>query len=213
MRGVVFDFGSDKTGTTCLAVLGVSGIFMVLSAGEVSFFAECPNTTWLPLGPVKTVPAGLLWADGIERLETAELGAVGPQVHAPGSVDCVPPGAAAAIEPTTATARINEATNSVRDGRQRRLPEGDCLRLPIFFPLVVSVLGRARRSERPVLSSAVAFVLGPFFWRAVARRSLLITLGSLGGYAGRVLGLAVRDPPTRLPLAFPKRNRHRPPAR
>jgi hypothetical protein len=55
---------------------------MVLSAGEVSFFVDCPTTTSFPLGPVKVVPAGPLCAgapcadalcvDDVEAVEFAE---------------------------------------------------------------------------------------------------------------------------------------------
>src|SRR5262245_66286979 len=114
------------------SVDGVNGVASVRSGAEVSFLDDCPTTTWAPLGPVKTEPAGPFW--GADALATAELGVGGFQVQAPGSVVFVPPGAAAASEPTTATARISEATNSIRDGRQRRLPEADCLSLRMYFP-------------------------------------------------------------------------------
>ncbi len=55
-------FPSGSTGTVRCFADGVNGICMVLSAGEVSFFADCPTTTWFPLGPVKVVPAGPLCA-------------------------------------------------------------------------------------------------------------------------------------------------------
>ena len=129
---------------------------MVRRAGEVSFFAECATTTPLPLAPP---PEGAVLAsvDPPAACEVEIAAPVAPpflpQVHAEGS--CVPPVAAAVIVVTTATARIREMTNSVRVGRQSRLPEAaGGLNLRIYFPLVVALPGcpgaqRGRYSPGP----------------------------------------------------------------
>jgi len=135
-RCVVVDLGSGSTGTTCCFVEGVNGVAMVRSGADVSFLDDWPTTTWLPLGPVKVVPAGPLCVADDVVLAVCGPG-WGSQVHAPGSVGCVWAGAAAAIETTTVTARIRETTNSVRDGRQRRLPEADGLNRTRIPPLLL----------------------------------------------------------------------------
>ena len=181
-------------------------------AGEVSFLADCATTT-LPLLPALPEVAALLTADPLPALEDEAAAPVPPppvlHVHADGS--CVPPVATAAIDATTATPRIREQTNSVRVGCQSRLPEAGCLNLRMCLtPSLSSLRIAPGRSERPVLSGARASLRASGVGGAVVGRLPLVRLGSLGGHSVRVLGLAVRDPLTRLPSASPERNRHRP---
>ena len=71
-RCVVVDLGSGSTGIIWCSVGCVNGVATLRSGAEVSFLDDCPTTTWPPVGPVKTVPAGPLCADEVETLEAAE---------------------------------------------------------------------------------------------------------------------------------------------
>src|SRR5439155_24767933 len=105
----------------------------------------------------------------------------------------------------------DQRTDEQRPSRVPKPPPGSWLSesAHVPYPLFVETSDRsgALREAGTLRSSRLVACFGR--WRGRRGTTPLVRLGSLGGHSVRVLGLAVRDPLTRLPSASPERNRQR----